>query len=193
MIGGSLAGQQIIEGAFCPCRAWVHVARERAASTSCLVGAFDNALGGAFSSAGIRWQAAHAHRLRYCMVDSDDARKRKTAIPPHRKNAQLAAKKRRRGGPKHAMAAAPCSPSIGLCGRQSGKTSCHLDCSRPTPRSLPSVPWCGGAMCVRRTSCLIMWPNTSLRLRVAFCRSFLRLLSALLVAIREFKIPETLR
>jgi hypothetical protein len=48
MVGGALAGQQIIEGAFGPCRAWVHVARGRAASTSCLVGGFDDALGGAF-------------------------------------------------------------------------------------------------------------------------------------------------
>jgi hypothetical protein len=48
MVGGSLAGQQIMEGAFCPCRAWAHVARRRAVSTSCLVGGFDNALGGAF-------------------------------------------------------------------------------------------------------------------------------------------------
>jgi hypothetical protein len=69
MVGGSLAGQHIIKGAFCSCRVWVHVAQGRAASTSCLVGGFDDALGGALLA---RWQTAHARRLRYCMVCSDD-------------------------------------------------------------------------------------------------------------------------
>lgn len=60
-----------------PLSSLVHVARGRAASTSCLVGGFDDALGGAFVLASISWQATHARLARYCMFDSDDARKRK--------------------------------------------------------------------------------------------------------------------
>ena len=60
IVGGSLGGQQTIEGAFTTPVAPGPCCARKGSKFMVLVGAFDDALGGAREAAGICWQARYA-------------------------------------------------------------------------------------------------------------------------------------
>lgn len=86
VVGGSQAGQQIIEGASAPLCLVPCCAQEgKAASTSCLVGGFDDALGGASALPGFAGTLARCARTTLdatAWSTVDDARKRKPGHLP---------------------------------------------------------------------------------------------------------------
>lgn len=132
VVGESQAGQQIIEGASAPLCLVPCCAQEgKAASTSCLVGGFDDALGGASALPGFAGTLRTHDFGRYCMVDSGRCAEAEARPSPLRKSAQRAAKRRWTFLPKRRKRmpwrSHPAVPSLGPGrGRLAALTSCHL-------------------------------------------------------------------
>lgn len=134
-------------GCIVPLSRLVHVARGRAASTSCLVGGFDDALGGALGLLGYAGKLlAHVLRATACST----VKIRGSGI--HTKPPTATTRSWRPSNdvevacwPKLTQAhfgGRALQPPALTCGRLSGKTSCHLICSLPAALlHLHGEPW----------------------------------------------------